>query len=383
MNFKRISSEVISTFKFFILQIGRERNMQYKKKSILFFVWGFPVGGAERILNLITSYLNDDFNFFFISTVDFIDSANAWKSKFEKFSSGIFYLPQIFRINNGATFILNLIHKNNIQTVCVYNSLHGYQVLRDIKRKYPHIKTLSMLHTEFMNRENSGSLLYEKFIDYYISVSERVSKITADSFNVPVEKIITIRNGVDFKNTFNPNTQKNFKICEELGLPCDKKIVLWLGRFSEEKRPLDFIAIARLLYKKDLFFAMFGDGPLKKRALDSAVNLNNFKIYDSIDDIPALLSKTYVLILTSSSEATPLVVLEALGMNVPVVSTRVGEVEKMIVDGENGYIVEVGEIQRIGELIEKVGVLKKSTIRSRVVESFSMDLMIEKYKNIF
>ena len=57
------------------------------------------------------------------------------------------------------------------------------------------------------------------------------------------------------------------------------------------------------------------------------------------DPVP-LLRASDVLVLPSAYEANALVVLEALACGVPVVSTRVGFAPDLIVDGENGFLVE-------------------------------------------
>ena len=56
-------------------------------------------------------------------------------------------------------------------------------------------------------------------------------------------------------------------------------------------------------------------------------------------DIPRLLSAADLFVLSSIKEACPIVVLEAMSMEKPVVATRVGGTPEQIVDGEHGWLV--------------------------------------------
>ena len=60
-------------------------------------------------------------------------------------------------------------------------------------------------------------------------------------------------------------------------------------------------------------------------------------------DIPELLSQSDLLVLPSLRESFSMVVLEAMNAALPVVATRSGGAEELIVDGENGFLVPVGE----------------------------------------
>lgn len=62
-----------------------------------------------------------------------------------------------------------------------------------------------------------------------------------------------------------------------------------------------------------------------------------------------------IFVLPSLSEGMPLVVLEAMSMGLPVVSTRVGAVPDLIEDGRSGILVPPGDPDAIATAVERLG----------------------------
>jgi starch synthase (maltosyl-transferring) len=83
------------------------------------------------------------------------------------------------------------------------------------------------------------------------------------------------------------------------------------------------------------------------------------------DDVPALLAGADVLVLTSNSEGCPNAVLEALGVGTPIVATDVGDVSRMVVRGESGWIAPPGDADGLVAAIELV-LAQGETARAQV-----------------
>jgi glycosyltransferase involved in cell wall biosynthesis len=89
--------------------------------------------------------------------------------------------------------------------------------------------------------------------------------------------------------------------------------------------------------------------------------------------------KIDALLLSSRSEGTPLVVLEAMGHGRPVVATRVGGVPQQVDDGVTGMLVPAGDHAALGRALawmadhpeDRLAMGRAS--RRRVIRGFSLD----------
>ena len=72
------------------------------------------------------------------------------------------------------------------------------------------------------------------------------------------------------------------------------------------------------------------------------------------DDVPAVLAGCDVFCLPSSAEGLPLVVLEAMAHAKPVVATRVGGTDEVVVDGETGLLVPTGDSDALARALSQL-----------------------------
>jgi starch synthase len=122
-------------------------------------------------------------------------------------------------------------------------------------------------------------------------------------------------NGVD-GTVFNPGmVGEDISLRRQLGVPADKKMVLFVGRFVEKKGLSIIAALARA--RPDLQFVLAGQGPIDPKRW----NLANVTIVEGLSG--PRLATTYraadVLVLPSVGEGFPLVIQEAMACGLPVV----------------------------------------------------------------
>jgi glycosyltransferase involved in cell wall biosynthesis len=127
----------------------------------------------------------------------------------------------------------------------------------------------------------------------------------------------------------------------------DKKILLSVGRIDKQKNPNRLLtAMHELRKSKDNFhLLMIGDGVLRKQSekliaefkLDKHVSITGLL---ANDEVARYLRGSDLLVLASDYEGMPRCVNEALGCGVPVATTDVGEVKKVVSSGLNGEIAK-------------------------------------------
>lgn len=138
-----------------------------------------------------------------------------------------------------------------------------------------------------------------------------------------------------------------------------KKNVITVGGIHEGKGIITLLQAARLvcdqLSQADFLVAgqvmdpVYYQMLLKERArlgLEERFHFLGFR-----EDIPELLSQSDLLVLPSLKESFSMVILEAMNAALPVVATRSGGSEELIVDGGNGFLVPVGEPSLMAERI--------------------------------
>lgn len=132
-------------------------------------------------------------------------------------------------------------------------------------------------------------------------------------------------------------------------IECDKNEydydIIYLGRLSYQKNPQRMIKILSKLCKINsmISVAVVGDGELKdeciKLAKDSNIS-NNITFYGFVKNPYKILKSSKVMLMTSRWEGLPMSVLEAMALGVPVVSTYVDGVSKVIDIGNTGYLTD-------------------------------------------
>ncbi|MES2441442.1 MAG: glycosyltransferase family 4 protein [Pseudomonadota bacterium] len=135
----------------------------------------------------------------------------------------------------------------------------------------------------------------------------------------------------------------------ELGIAADAPILLFVGRLIDAKRPLDAVeAFRRLEGAEKAVLLIVGDGDRMEALREAAAGDSRIVFTGWLKDpavIAGLMSISTAMLLPSSHEPWGAVVNEAMAAGTPVISSdRVGAATELVDDGENGFLVPVGEI---------------------------------------
>ncbi len=160
-----------------------------------------------------------------------------------------------------------------------------------------------------------------------------------DLYGVPPSRISVIPNARS-ADTFSPASLEQRSMARaNLGVDADTPLIACIGSLSPEKRvDLAIRSVADL----DARLVVAGDGPLRSdlEALASRVAPERVRFVGQVDDVRQVIHAADVVLLTSSTEGMPGVVIEAGLCGVPTVATRVGAVEELITDRTTGAIVD-------------------------------------------
>ncbi len=157
---------------------------------------------------------------------------------------------------------------------------------------------------------------------------------------------------------------------KKLGIPQDKKIVLFLHRLSRRKGAHLLPEIIRKFADmEDILFVVVGDGPERKNI---EFQVSSFRIQDRVrfEDsvpnhrVPYYIAAADVYLMPSEEEGMPNALLEAMAAGVPFVASDVAAVREMTPPAMREFVLPYGDINIFAEKIKKL--LADEELRKRI-----------------
>ena len=141
-----------------------------------------------------------------------------------------------------------------------------------------------------------------------------------------------------------------------LTLPTNSLQCAFIGRVTQIKRPDRFLNVVSEIKKRGVILDFFiaGDGELldicqeRIKREDLPVTILGWQ-----SDIERVLSSADMVVLTSDNEGTPLSLIQAGMAGLPVVTTNVGSVPEVVLDGVTGIVTGL-DVQEIADALEKL-----------------------------
>jgi N-acetyl-alpha-D-glucosaminyl L-malate synthase BshA len=184
--------------------------------------------------------------------------------------------------------------------------------------------------------------------DGVTAVSEHLRKDTYDFFEIEND-IKVIPNFIDL-NRFNLKPKDHFK---KAIAPNGEKIIIHTSNFRKVKRTADVIRIfAKIVEKIPAKLLMVGDGVERSQCEQLARDLDvcdEVRFLGKQDAIEEILSVSDLFLMPSESESFGLAALEAMACKVPVISSNAGGLPELNVDGETGFLKNVGDVDGMAE----------------------------------
>ena len=158
---------------------------------------------------------------------------------------------------------------------------------------------------------------------------------------------------------------------KELGLKQNDFLIGTVARIDYDKDLPTFFKVVKLLRAQipNVRFVIVGDGKGDELA-KAKHQAEQFGLKDSIyftghrSDLLDVYSSLDIFLMTSITEGLPNTILEAMAMEVPVVSTAVGGVPELIVDGEHGFLCSVGDAEALSRKV--IELIQNPGLRSQV-----------------
>ena len=144
------------------------------------------------------------------------------------------------------------------------------------------------------------------------------------------------------------------------GLKENDVAIAIIGRLTKIKNHAFFLDVVTKLLEngqKNAVYFIVGDGELKEEIQERVDQLKttfdvDIRLTSWIKDIASFNAGMDIICLTSDNEGTPVSLIEAQASNVPVLTTNVGGVRDIVLEGKTGYVINKGNLE---EYVEKLG----------------------------
>jgi len=225
------------------------------------------------------------------------------------------------------------------------------QILLSKGISVPVITTLHGTDITLVGKDSSLKPVIEFSInnsDGVTCVSEYLKDVTLDYFDITTN-IDVIYNFIDFTK-FSKTNKEHFK---KVIAPNGEKIITHISNFRKVKRAEDTIRIFEKVNEViPSTLLLIGDGPERPNleVLCKEIGLcDQVRFLGKQQAIEELLSVSDLFLLPSSSESFGLAALEAMAIEVPVISSNVGGIPEVNLDGATGYLCEVGDVDTMAK----------------------------------
>lgn len=223
------------------------------------------------------------------------------------------------------------------------------------------------------------------------AVSHAVGKEFVRTRSVSRSKMRVLPNGVDMQR-FQFDRDARISMRQNLGVG-SRFTWLAVGRFESVKDYPNMLRAFSLLRDSHMTLLIAGEGPTKSEV---ARLIRKFEIADRVkllglrSDIPQLMNAADAYVLSSQWEGLPLVLIEAAASGLPIVATRVGGNEEVVLDRKTGFLVTpqdslslITAMEHVMSMNEAQMIDMRTAARAHVMTNYSLDAIVTQWEDTY
>jgi glycosyltransferase involved in cell wall biosynthesis len=225
--------------------------------------------------------------------------------------------------------------------------------------------------------------------DTLIALAESHRRFLLEEEGWQAHEVVVIPNGVDLQRF----TPEGGNLREQWGLSPNTPAFGVVAGLRPEKNLFRFLRVAQQVLSALVEARAFvvGDGELRHDLETSSQQMqcaSRIVFTGALHDIPAVWRSLDVAVLTSDTEVLPMTLIEAAACAVPAVSTDVGAVRDVVLDGQTGFVVPVEDEDTLAERIlyllrhpeERRAMGRRA--REHAEAHFDLRQMVERYAQV-
>ncbi len=356
--------------------------------DVLFFFPSYHTGGAEKVHGSILKATNN------LSTITFItnSSNNSWLLKDFMENSKVISINELLKLETTKRWVIkqikDIVDRNKRVKMFGSNSEFYYELIPHIKDD---IRLYDLTHA-FVHNYESGqekwSLPFVNRLTKRVVINRKTKNDYLEFYSKHnlstelIDKIEVINNFVDVESDYKTKSASVFRIA-------------YVGRGGEEKR-IELIALLAKRIREEktgkVEFHFVGD-------VQSIIpeDLKKFCVFHGVvnsdEEIKKLYEQFHVLVIASTREGFPMVIMEGMAHGVVPVCTNVGGIKEHVINDENGYLINsINEEDIINEFMEKFNYLINNHIEYNrlslsaykyAITHFHKELFNKSYNSLF
>jgi glycosyltransferase involved in cell wall biosynthesis len=234
-----------------------------------------------------------------------------------------------------------------------------------------------------------------RFVPARIISCSRQAAVAHERMGYASSRFVVIPNGYDL-SVFRIDPEAGQRVRAELGVRPGEMLLGMVARFDPQKDHANLFRALALSIRDhpDLRCLLVGEGMHADNAVLTAMVAanglgNRVVLVGPRSDIPAVMNALDVHVLSSSGEAFPNVVAEAMASGTPCVVTDVGDAAYIV--GDTGWVVAPSDASALSAAISKAVVAARTgetaplgrLARQRVVEHFSIEQVVQQYHRVW
>jgi glycosyltransferase involved in cell wall biosynthesis len=364
------------------------------KVIILHIIKSLGRGGAEMLLpETLKSHNKEQFEFHYLY---FLPWKNQLVEAIEKAGGKVTCFPA----------------NNNIQLLLQYPKIVRYCKEHQIKLIHAHlpwagfvsrlvhlITRIPLFYSEhnLQERYHFITKLLNKLSFNWQTLGIGVSEDVTQSIKKNISPSITVKtilNGVNTTTFQRKNSQERAEIREQFGIPNDAIVVGTVAVFRFQKRLDLWLEIMAEAVKQNpkIYGLIAGAGPLEPMLKEkhTALGLEGKVFFAGLQtNVKPYYEAMDIFMMSSSFEGLPIALLEAMSMSCAIVSTDAGGIKEVLRPDKDGFVVSVDDWKLLSKSIlafaEDEQKLKEyqSLARQRVVDSFSIEVMVNSLEKLY
>jgi glycosyltransferase involved in cell wall biosynthesis len=259
-------------------------------------------------------------------------SSNRRLSEVVPYAEEVWALPEAMEGREFPQFIAEFIVSRKIEIVHVMNSRIGFDLLPDFRALKHPPKVVVQLHVEEPTRDGYVRYVttrYGNLVDAYSVSSAHVADAVV-GYGLSRDRVVVIPTGID-----TDHFRRDRAGLATPNLDADRVHLMFIARLVEQKDPLLMVEVARILRERNLQFCIhvIGGGHLEPdvRARVAEYGLQGGVVLEApTHELRPWYANADILLMTSVFEGIPVIVYEALAMEMPIVAPSLpGIVELM------------------------------------------------------